>query len=243
MMLNIIDQIYSNSHFTTLLIGAICFLVVLFIIVLYMGIRDAKKSKEPVIVDKEEKDITFDDVPKDNKELEEDVTFEMPTITKNLEDFKKGLEEALQTTPEAPVKVNDEIDDLDNTVLMEAVKDIPQEGESNVEDDFLSLLKTDDREPRIVPVIDEEKPEEDIPLSLEELDQAAKVEETESVDNTREINLPKVNNSNSSNNKEEFNSEERKKRERMLDDYLSATQALSLDAINEKLKEYEEDDF
>ena len=237
MILNIIDQIYSNSYFTTLLVGAIAFLIVLFIVVLYMGIKDAKKSKEPAVDKKEqEKDITFEELTEEQKDVAEDVTFEMPTISKDLEDFKKGVEEELKNTPEQVSTV----EDLDKTVVMETVNDLPkfeevQNNEDEIEDDFLSLIR------------DEKKvnEEEEIPMSLEEIDLNKKKEHREfkeiNNDNTMEIELPAA-------KKDEFvpasvNSEDRRKKERMLDDYLTATQTLSLDAIKEKLKEYEDDDF
>lgn len=103
-LLNIIDKIYENSHFQTTLIAAIIFLVLLFIIVLIIGIKDSKKSKEPKIIAEEDvKDITFD-MPKEMENIKEDVTFEMPVLTKNLEDFKKNLEEEIQKEDQIEVR-------------------------------------------------------------------------------------------------------------------------------------------
>ena len=92
-ILNIIKRIYESNYFPTLLTYSIIFLVLLFIIVLFLGLKDAKKSKEPKkIVEEETKDITFEQITElDN--IKEDVTFEMPVLTKNLENFKKSLEE------------------------------------------------------------------------------------------------------------------------------------------------------
>lgn len=94
--LNIIKRIYESNYFPTLLTYSIIFLVLLFIIVLFLGLKDAKKSKEPKkIVEEETKDITFEQITEiDN--IKEDVTFEMPVLTKNLENFKKSLEEEIQ---------------------------------------------------------------------------------------------------------------------------------------------------
>ena len=209
MMLNIIDQIYSNSHFTTILIGAIAFLVVLFIIVLYLGIKDAKKAKNPVKEDKEEKDITFEDAPQEPKDIAEDVTFEMGTITKNLEDFKKGLEEELQNDTSEIEIVNEEIPKEEQK---EEVKEEPEKTEDEIEDSFLDL-------------IDLKKDEE---------------KEEPKKDKEEEIELPKMN---EDNKKEDLNSAARKKKEKMIDEYLSATKALSLDEINKKIEEMEKDDF
>ena len=247
MILNIIDQIYSNSHFTALLIGAIAFLIVLFIVVLYMGVKDAKKAKEPVVDKKEEKDITFEELTEEQKEVAEDVTFEMPTISKDLEDFKKGVEEELKNIPdtiEDVPEVVENVEDLDKTTVMETVGEFrsPDEDFDDVEDDFLDLIRDKEEKEPVLPV---EEP--DIPISLTEVDNNKDIELPEveierniNNDNTMEIELPAKN---KNIQHDSFNSDERRKRERMLDDYLSATQALSLDAINEKLKEYEEDDF
>ena len=226
MIMNIVDKIYSNSHFTTILIGAIAFLVVLFIVVLYLGIKDAKKAKNPKKEEEKQKDITFEEVTPEQKEIAEDVTFEMGTITKNLEDFKKGLEEELQNeTTEVKVVNEKKID--------EPVKEEPKEedniSEEEVEDNFLDLIDLKKEEPK-------EEKEENTPISLEEVD-AQKENEKK---NEPEIELPKMNEDKKEDN---LNKEARKKRERMIDDYLSATQSLSLDAINEKIEEMEKDNF
>ena len=206
---NIIDKIYSNSHFTTILIGAIAFLVVLFIIVLYLGIKDAKKVNNSSKEEKEEKDITFEDVPQEPKDIAEDVTFEMGTITKNLEDFKKGLEEELQNDTSEIEIVNEEIPKEEQK---EEVKEEPEKTEDEIEDSFLDL-------------IDLKKDEE---------------KEEPKKDKEEEIELPKMN---EDNKKEDLNSAARKKKEKMIDEYLSATKALSLDEINKKIEEMEKDDF
>ena len=226
---NIIDKIYSNSHFTTILIGAIAFLVVLFIIVLYLGIKDAKKAKNPVKEDKEEKDITFEDAPQEPKDIAEDVTFEMGTITKNLEDEiqinkefkilkqkfftipmpKKKTEEELQNDTSEIEIVNEEIPKEEPK---EEVKEEPEKTEDEIEDSFLDL-------------IDLKKDEE---------------KEEPKKDKEEEIELPKMN---EDNKKEDLNSAARKKKEKMIDEYLSATKALSLDEINKKIEEMEKDDF
>ena len=220
MIMNIIDKIYSNGHFTTILIGAIAFLVVLFIIVLYLGIKDAKKAKEPAPKEKEEKDITFEEIPQEQKEIAEDVTFEMGTITKNLEDFKKGLEEELQNAP------TEDIEPIKEEVPVEEPKEKeePVQSEEEVEDSFLDLIdrKKKEEEPATVEAPEEKKEKE-----------AQKPEK-------EELELPKMN---GDNKKDDLNSEARKKKEKMIDEYLSATKALSLDDINKKIEEMEKDDF
>ena len=95
-ILNIIDTIYESKYFPTILIISIIVLVFLFIAVILLGLKDAKKSKEP---HKEQiqdlKDITFD-APTEKEAIKEDVTFEIPVLTKNLENFKKSLEEEIE---------------------------------------------------------------------------------------------------------------------------------------------------
>ena len=229
MIMNFVDKIYSNSHFTTILIGAIAFLVVLFIIVLYLGIKDAKKAKNPQKEEEKQKDITFEDITPEQKEIAEDVTFEMGTITKNLEDFKKGLEEELQNE-------TTEIKVVDEPKQEEPIKnDAPSEelSEEEVEDNFLDLIDLKKEEK-------EETPEEEIPNSLAEVAANSGEEKEEKRPEEPELELPKMNEDKRT---EDLNSEERKKRERMIDDYLSATQSLSLDAINKKLEEIEKDNF
>lgn len=103
-MLNIIDNIYENSHFTTALIASVVILVVLFIIVLIIGIKDSKKSKNPsILLEEDIKDISFD-IPADAEKVKEDVTFEMPVLTTNLENFKKNLEEEIKTEEMAEIR-------------------------------------------------------------------------------------------------------------------------------------------
>lgn len=127
-LLNIIDKIYSNSHFTTILVVSIIILIILFGIVLFLGIRDAKGENKKDKNKKEElKDITFG--PIDVKEkVNEDVTFEMPSITENLENFKKNLEEELKQDEnkdgaepeEGPYKVT-EVNEIENTTAIPVV--------------------------------------------------------------------------------------------------------------------------
>ncbi len=95
-VLNIIDKIYENENFTTILVVAVLVLILLFVIVLILGKKDAKKRLEPPKeVEEDVKDITFNTKPELEK-INEDVTFEMPILTKNLENFKKSLEEEIQ---------------------------------------------------------------------------------------------------------------------------------------------------
>ena len=91
-LFNIIDTIYESKHFPTILIIAIIVLVILFTSVTILGIKDAKKSKEPKKAKKDELlDITFDKPKEEPEPIKEDVTFEIPILTQNLENFKKNL--------------------------------------------------------------------------------------------------------------------------------------------------------
>ena len=139
-ILGVIDKIYENKSFTTIFLIAIILLVFLFGIVLLLGLKDAKKSKEPKKKEKEEdvKDVTF------KKELEvdpisEDVTFELPVLTKNLESFKKNLEEEIKKDGELdikpttdaklnkaskPIKILD-INEIEDTAIVPIVDDKP----------------------------------------------------------------------------------------------------------------------
>jgi len=103
-ILNIIDKIYENQYFTTFLLVAIIALVILFIIVLIIGIKDAKKNALPKEENVEDlKDVTLK-MPEEVEKINEDVTFEMPVLTKNLENFKKNLEEEIQSENIAEVR-------------------------------------------------------------------------------------------------------------------------------------------
>ena len=139
-ILSIIDKIFENDYFTKILVIAIIILVILFIIVLLLGMKDAKKAKEPKKVKEEDiKDITFE--PKtETPPVKEDVTFEMPVLTKNLEEFKKNFEEEIQkeqdvevrTTAQSslsestkPVKILD-INIIEDTAVLSPVADEPE---------------------------------------------------------------------------------------------------------------------
>lgn len=128
--LNIIDKIYSSSYFTTFLVGAIVLLIILFVIVLIMGIKDSKKINQIVEEEEEPTDITLkplEELEKD--EIKEDVTFEIPSITANLENFKKNLELELQKNNKVETLNNSnkqfkvtEVNELEDTVLLNPVE-------------------------------------------------------------------------------------------------------------------------
>ncbi len=103
-LLSFMDKLYENDHFATILIIAIVVLVILFVIVLILGLKDAAASKKPKKPKEEEvKDITFAK-EEESKQIKEDVTFETPVLTKNLEDFKKSFEEEIKKENDVEVR-------------------------------------------------------------------------------------------------------------------------------------------
>ena len=141
-MLNVIDRIYENAHFKQIFAYSIVFLIIIFVVVFLIGLHDARKEKRRITKDKENGDISFD---KTNivDEIDSDVTFEIPSLTKNLENFKKSIEEAMQEEKMENYEVikrgaskevkNNKIldkDSIENTVI----KDLPLvDEESNLE--------------------------------------------------------------------------------------------------------------
>ncbi len=128
MILNIIDDIYGSEYFSTILIAAIVVLVLLFVIVFVIGNIDAKKEEIKKEKQETEKDITFNEIKEEDK-IKEDVTFEFPSISKNLEDFKVSLEAELNDDNEPllpleksqkPCKVLS-MKDIENTVVIPVI--------------------------------------------------------------------------------------------------------------------------
>ena len=113
-LLNIIDKIYSSEYFTTALIVAIIILMVLFTLVFVMGMIDNKKEeiKKQKEKEAEQQDITFSEIKEEDK-LKEDITFEYPSITKNLEkDSLLPLEKS-----QKPYKVLD-VNEIEDTTII-----------------------------------------------------------------------------------------------------------------------------
>ena len=126
-LLNIIDKIYSSEYFTTALIVAIIILMVLFTLVFVMGMIDNKKEeiKKQKEKEAEQQDITFSEIKEEDK-LKEDITFEYPSITKNLEAFKMSLEQELNQEKDSllpleksqkPYKVLD-VNEIEDTTII-----------------------------------------------------------------------------------------------------------------------------
>lgn len=138
--IDIVTTIFEYENFSTILIASTLGIFLLFILVLLAGLRDSKKKKEkPVEVIKEElKDVTMEKL-KEELIISEEVTLEMPSITKNLEEFKKAIEEEIkhedehttmqvQLSPDKSllesakaIKILN-INDIENTIILEPKK-------------------------------------------------------------------------------------------------------------------------
>ena len=145
-ILNIVDKIYESKNFKMILLVSIILLIVLFLVVLILGLKDAKRTKNPKRkIDEDLKDITFELPTEDDKmEINEDVTFEMTALTENLENFKKSLEEEIEKEDAAidvknhseegkkePKKILDK-DEIENTQINLNRKDIEVLDESDL---------------------------------------------------------------------------------------------------------------
>lgn len=116
-ILNIINDIYEHEMFPKILTGSIIVLIILFLLILLIGMKDAKKAKTPIKVEEEDiKDITFD-IVNEKDPIKEDVTFEIPVLTKNLEDFKKNLEEEIQKESEIEIIKTVETEEKDEKAV------------------------------------------------------------------------------------------------------------------------------
>ena len=95
-VLNIIDKVYESKYFTTIIAVATILLTILFVIVLIMGMVDKRRKLHPRKPKKEEfEKITFEQLNEEDNTIKEEVTFEIPVLTENLENFKKSLEEEM----------------------------------------------------------------------------------------------------------------------------------------------------
>ena len=155
-IMSIIDKIYESKNFSTVFMITVLVLAVLFIVILIMGLRDAKKAREPKKETREEdvKDISFELPSKEEKdEIKEDVTFELPVLTDNLESFKKNIEEELEKEEEE-IKITRTINDkkLENNTRPLKILDV-----SEIED--TTIIETID-ENRIAEIEKAKKEEE-----------------------------------------------------------------------------------
>jgi len=95
MILNMFDSIYNNKVIMKTFAITVAVLLVLFFFILLIALIEKKKRLHPKRIEEELKDISFE-LPKEEDMVKEDVTFEMPYLTKNLEDYKKNIEEEIQ---------------------------------------------------------------------------------------------------------------------------------------------------
>ena len=136
--LNIFEKLYESSNFGTILMISMIVLVLLFLIILILGIRDSKKSKMKNFGKVNEVNDIKLEMPTEEDQIKEDVTFEVPTLTKNLEEFKKNLEDEIQNdniNEDVKVKktksLNDstrpfkilDVNEIEDTVIIEKIDD------------------------------------------------------------------------------------------------------------------------
>ena len=179
-LLDIMTTIFEYKYFETIIIAVGIFLAVLFLIVLFLGIKDSKKKEiKKEIIKLEPEEITFDE-PKEELIINEEVTLEMPTITKNLEDFKKTLEEEIkneQITSNVEVEKTEDkslcdstkpfkildVNEIEDTVIMETVSvETPAPQEETIEK--IEVLEEEPKEETRIEI------EEDSIVQVQKLD-------------------------------------------------------------------------
>lgn len=96
-LLNIFEKLYNHPSFNTILLWLIIISIIIFALILFLGLRDKNKEEREALKEEEPEDITFTEIDEKDK-IKEDVTFEMPTLTKNLVDFKKNIEEEIENS-------------------------------------------------------------------------------------------------------------------------------------------------
>lgn len=180
---DIITTIFEYKHFDTIIISISIFLVLLFIIVLIVGLLDSRKKKEKPVELFEKEEITFE-APKEELIINEEITLEMPSITKNLEDFKKSIEEEIkqenitsnievEQSNEKPLLDNSKpikilnINEIENTQIVETIKE--EKAETAIEEYYeeIEILDENFDEPVIAELQEEaiiEVQKLDIPL-------------------------------------------------------------------------------
>ena len=130
-LLNIFEKLYNHPNFNTILLWLIIISIIVFALILFLGLRDKNKEEREALKEEEPEDITFTEIDEKDK-IKEDVTFEMPTLTKNLVDFKKNIEEEIENsdnvdiTPENNEKVEEDtksikvldINEIEDTAIL-----------------------------------------------------------------------------------------------------------------------------
>ena len=140
-LLNIITTMFEYKYFPAIISITIGFLVIAFLVVLFTGLKDAKKKETKKIEIFEEKDITFEE-PKEELIIQEEVTLEMPSLTKNLEDFKKAIEEEIKLENITP---NIEVEQNTNKSLIDSTKPFRILNVNEIEDTIITeVISTND---------------------------------------------------------------------------------------------------
>lgn len=204
-ILNIIETIYESKWFPTILLISIIILVVLFIAVILLGMKDAKKDKQPVKEKIQDlKDVTFEKT-NEKEIISEDVTFEIPVLTKNLENFKKILEEEIEREEKVNVikemskeeskkqtKVLDK-EEIDNTDVIPLIN-IDNKEEPKKETIKKELKEEPPRPPKreiLKELFKDRKPKNVEPPKIKPDEKPTTKEQTQRIDNPEKVILEK----------------------------------------------------
>ncbi len=139
-LLSIFDTLYQSRFFTTFLLVTIILLTVLFGLLFFIGIRDAKKDRKANTSAQEKKSNDPVLLVNNKKEKKEDVTFEESFLTQNLENFKKTLEEEIKKEDKVFELKPDEKDYVE--ILKE--KKVPILDKEAIDDTVMSPILIDD---------------------------------------------------------------------------------------------------
>ena len=181
-LLNIMTTIFEYKHFNTIIISVSLSLVALFVVVLILGLRDSrKKTKKPIEIIKEFEEITFKE---DQEELiiNEEITLEMPSITKNLEDFKKSIEEEIK---QEQLDSNVQVEQSEDKSLMEDTQPVKILNINEIEDTvIINTVETkEEKEESIETIIEEE------PIEMLEEEKSYDIKE-ESIIEVQKLDIP-----------------------------------------------------
>ena len=199
-----INDLYSNSNFPIILCVLIAVFTVLFIITLFLALRDAKKNEESVekMLDGT-KDEKSEDVPVETKELKEEVEPTFEDITFNEKEEEKSEEVKYPGVSFEPtLEKKEETNNVD--VIEETTTTIPvlkDDEISNFENFFLENLK-DKEEDNNVFDFTEKKEEEpakkielepvDVNFDFSSLEEDSKKSETPEIPASVEADMPKM---------------------------------------------------
>lgn len=93
--LNIINNLYSNDNFVYILTFSFISLLILFFVILFLAYRDKNKKDK---ADKTNNNTLklANNKKKINNKIKEDITFEIPVISENLQQYKESIETSLK---------------------------------------------------------------------------------------------------------------------------------------------------